>query len=122
MQFNTIEIGGKLRPIRFSYAALYEYEKNTGRSAIDDFAHIQTGIVSVQVASDLIYAGLSLGCKTNGSAVDFTVYDVADWAFAEQSAITKAMQIFSDSFPKTGPASEDGDDEKKPRKSRLGTT
>jgi hypothetical protein len=38
MSFQEIEIGGKLRPIRFSYAALYEYEQNTGRNAIADFS------------------------------------------------------------------------------------
>lgn len=121
MQFQNIEIGGKLRPVRFSYAALYEYEQNTGRNAIADFALLQAEQVSVKLASDLLFAGLSLGCKTIGKEPDFTVFDVADWAFADQNAITRAMEIFSDSFPKTGAAPEDGDDEKK-RKPLPGTT
>lgn len=113
MSFQEIEIGGKLRPIRFSYAALYEYEKNTGRNAIADFASIQGEAISVTVATDLIFAGLSLGAKSKGKTVDFTVYDVADWSFNDQTMITKAMAIFSDSFPKVGSAPEGGDDEKK---------
>jgi hypothetical protein len=113
MSFQEIEIGGKLRPIRFSYAALYEYEQNTGRNAIADFSGMQGDAISVRTAADLIFAGLSLGAKSRGKTVDFTVYDVADWSFNDQTVITKAMAIFSDSFPKTGTAPEDGDDEKK---------
>lgn len=121
MIFQNIEIGGKLRPVRFSYAALYEYEINTGRNAIADFAQLQAEQVSVKIASDLLFAGLSLGAKTNGKVPDFTVYDVADWAFENPDAIAKAMEIFAESFPKTGPAPEGGDDEKKP-KPRPGTS
>jgi putative N-acetylmannosamine-6-phosphate epimerase len=121
MKFQNIEIGGKLRPVRFSYAALYEYERNTGRNAIADFSKLQESQVSVTIAADLIFAGLTLGSRTNGYEPDFTVYDVADWAFSDPNAITKAMEIFSESFPKTGTAPEDGEGEKKP-KARHGTT
>ncbi len=121
MTFQEIEIGGKIRPIRFSYAALYEYEKNTGRNAIADFSAIQGEAISVTVAADLIFAGLTLGAKSKGKTVDFTVYDVADWSFNDQAVITTAMAIFSESFPKTGTAPEDGDDEKK-QIAKPGTT
>lgn len=113
MLYPQIEIGGKHRPIRFSYASLYEYEKNTGRNAIADFSTLQASQISVVMASDLIFAGLSLGYKSSGLPVDFTAYDVADWAFESPEAITKAMEIFADSFPKTGAAPEDGDEPKK---------
>jgi hypothetical protein len=100
MKFQSIEIGGKLRPIRFSFAALYEYEKNTGRNALQDFAQLQGENISVTIAADLIYAGLSLGCKTNGVMPDFTPYDIADWSFQSPDVIAKAMNIFTESFSK----------------------
>ena len=122
MIYQQINIGGELRPVRFSYAALYEYEKNTGRNAIADFSTLQGGEVSVVMAADLIFSGLSLGCKSTGKAVDFTPYDVADWAFEDQSAIKKAMEIFSDSFAKADAAPEVGEAGKKKQRPQLGMT
>lgn len=121
MIFSSIEIGGKLRPVRFNYAALYEYERNTGRNAISDFTRMESGELSVVLATDLIFAGLSLGCKTVGKEVDFSVHDVADWVFSDPVVVEKTMEIFSESFPKTGPAPEDGDTPKK-AKPRHGTS
>lgn len=117
-----IEIGGALRPVRFSFAALYEYEKNTGRNAIADFSLIQHGDISVMVAADLLFAGLSLGAKSAGKRVDFTPYDVSDWAFEEKEAMEKAMEIFSESFPKPDAAVEVGEAGKKRKAPQPGTT
>lgn len=100
MKYQHLDIGGKLRPIRFSFAALYEYEKNTGRNALKDFAELQNQNVSVTIAADLIFAGLSLGCKTNGTELELTPYDVADFAFENPEIVAKAMAIFGDSFSK----------------------
>jgi len=100
MKYQQLDIGGKLRLIRFSFAALYEYEKNTGRNALKDFAELQSQSVSVTIAADLIFAGLSLGCKTNGTELELTPYDVADLAFENPEIVSKAMAIFGDSFSK----------------------
>lgn len=113
-----------MRPVRFSFAALYEYEKNTGRNAIEDFSKIQLEGVSITTATDLVFAGLSLGCKTIGQVPDFTVHDVADWAFSEQGSIDATMKIFSDSFPNAVPDNDGGADESKktkPKKLTGGT-
>lgn len=122
MKYQQINIGGKLRPVRFSYAALYEYEQNTGRKAIEDFTKLQTEGISVTLATDLIYAGLSLGAKTVGAVPDFSVYDVSDWVFSEPGSIDATMKIFSDSFPNAVPDKEGGPDEsKKVKTAKKGT-
>ncbi len=120
MKYSTITIGGKERPIHFSYAALYEYERQTGRNAIADFANIQSNGVSVTIVTDLLYCGLIVGHKIAGGridAIDFNHYDVAEWAFTDPEAIPVVVKIFTDSFPKTGAKSDqDIDDDGKKTK------
>jgi len=100
MNYTTIELGGKARPVRFSFAALYEYEKMTGRNAIADFSQISgSGSTSVSVAADLIFAGLVIGHKSAGAQVDFSVHDVADWAFGSPKVMEDFTAIFLASFP-----------------------
>lgn len=95
-----IEMGGKERPIRFGTAALYKYEQITGRSAISDFAAMQTaGGAKITTIVDLIGAGLVCGYSEQRMAVDFTELDVADWIGQDQALIDTIMEIFADSFP-----------------------
>jgi len=99
MNYTTLDLGGKKRPVRFSFAALYEYEKQTGRNAIADFSKINAaGGVSVTVAADLIFAGLVIGHQSAGIAVDFTAHDVADWVFSEEGVMEQFTQVFTESF------------------------
>ena len=114
MTIQQIKIGGKMRPVRFSYAALYEYENHTGRNAISDFNQMQNGGVSVVMSADLVFAGLSAGYRTTGKEIDFTALDVADWVFENPASMQKVMEIFADSFPKSDTAQEGGESEKKP--------
>lgn len=105
MKYQTIEIEGKKRPIRFSMAALYQYEKDTGRNAISDFSNIsKSGSVSLEIATDLVFAGLVAGHMAAGLKVDFSQHDVAEWAFSESDVLAKAMKMFEDAFQPPGEA------------------
>ncbi len=99
MNYTTLDLGGKKRPVRFSFSALYEYEKQTGRNAIADFSKMNaSGGVSVTVVADLIFAGLVVAHQSAGVAVDFTAHDVADWVFSEDGVVDRFTQVFTDSF------------------------
>jgi hypothetical protein len=98
-----IEIGGAKRPIRFGFAGLYEYEVETGRKALSDFAQMQGGLenTSIIVLVDFVSAGLRAGYKAAGIGVDFEKYDVADW-IQETGVLEKVMTAFAESFPQAG--------------------
>lgn len=96
-----IEIGGARRPVRFGFAALYEYEQKTGRKAIADFAELQNGIqnASISLLVNIIYCGLSAGYKSAGIPQDFDEYDVADWISDSMDTVEAVMTAFAESFP-----------------------
>lgn len=111
MKYQTITIEGKERPIRFSVAALYLYEQDTGRNAIADFTNVSgNGSISVTVATDLVYAGLVAGHKAAKVDIDFDKMDVAEWAFAKDGVLTQAMKLFEAAF---APAESDDGAKKK---------
>lgn len=76
-----IKIGGELRPVRFGWAGLLEYEQQTGRKALADFAEFSKGLdgVSVSAMVDLVYYGLTCGHRHAKQNVTFDKFDVADW-------------------------------------------
>lgn len=100
-----INIGGQERPVRFGMAALYEYEKRTGRKAIADFAELAQGIesVSITLMVDLVFCGLACGARAEHQDIDFTEYDVADWLTGNNGILEQVMGVFAESFPQ-GPA------------------
>lgn len=97
---NYIEVGGKKRPVRFGWAGLLEYEQQTGRRALADFASFQNGIenISITIMVDLVYYGLCAGHRQSGVNVDFDKFDVADWIGKDQSVFVAVMEAFTDSF------------------------
>jgi len=97
-------IGGRLRPVRFGFAGLYEYEKRTGRRALADFAELSQGLeqVSVELIVQLVYSGLTAGYRHDKQNVDFDEYDVADWITEDTGVIEKVMTVFANSFPTEG--------------------
>ena len=101
---NIINIGGAKRPVRFGWAGLLEYEQQTGRKALADFASFQDGIenISIVIMTDLIYYGLTCGHRKAGVNIDFDKSDVADWIGADQTVLTQALESFASSFEQGG--------------------
>lgn len=94
-----IEMGGQNRPIRFGFSGLYQYERQTGRSALADFAEFQQGIEKVSVIRlmELVHSGLLAGYKAEKKEIDFTIDDVADWV--DDSVLKQVFDAFALSFP-----------------------
>lgn len=104
-----IELGGVQRPVRFGFAALYQYEQRTGRNALTDFAAMQGGQASVSLMVDLLYAGMCAGTRFEKQQVDYTQEDIAEWIGNDMGVLQKAAEMFAASFE---PARE-GETEKK---------
>ena len=94
------QINGEERPCRFGFSALYQYEINTGHSAMDDFNALggSTEGISVKLVVNLAYAGFLCGHRHEKKAVDFNDYHVADWLTPE--LMEKVLNDFGASFPK----------------------
>jgi hypothetical protein len=104
-----IKLGGKQRPVRFGFAALYQYEETTGRKALQDFAtlSIDPQNISVKTVTDIAFCGLSCGHQSLSQTVTFTEFDVADWVMGDEKALTKIFNLFEKSFPKAKEAKSD---------------
>jgi hypothetical protein len=96
-----IQIGGANRPVRFGWAGLLEYEQQTGRKALADFAEFSGGAASISVTTlvDMVYYGLVCGHRKAGVNVDFDKFDVADWIGGDSDVMNLVMKVFTDSFP-----------------------
>lgn len=132
MIYNTININGVSRPVRCSFAVLYEYETITRRDALADFSIVmreqevaklegREPSVPLVIATDLCFAMLSVGAKTAGKQVDFTAYDIADWIMADMAGVTSLFKMFAESFAKNDTAPEVGEAGKKPTAPQPGT-
>lgn len=102
-------IGGKERPLDFTFRGLWEYENRTGRNSIEDFSALETGAVSPSVTMmvNFVLAGLIAGARVEKLPIDFDEYDVAGWLSDDPSVFVKSMGIFKDSWP-TANADPDG--------------
>jgi hypothetical protein len=116
MTGDTISIGGAVRPIKFGWAAIYNYEKQTGRAALADFADISTGNIKISVVIDLAVAGFSAA----DPKFSHTPIEVAEWFGNEPDSITEIMEMFAKSFPEATKKKETTSD-KRPRETRTGT-
>lgn len=75
-----VEIGGKRRPVSFSFEALLDYEERTGRLSIPDIIRSQDpGQVSIVVLVDLLYSAFCAGYAEEGLEVDFSKKECARW-------------------------------------------
>lgn len=113
-----LELGGVSRPVRFGFSALWHYEQRTGRNALTDFAAMQSGLASVSLMIDLLFAGLCAGARHEKKPVDFEQEDVADWIGNDMDALQIAATLFAQSFEKAGEG--DGQKKTKPLKAIRG--
>lgn len=107
-----ITIDGAAYPVRFGGAALLDYERNTGRSAIADFQNMAGADMRLTTLVDLAMAGFRCGYASEKKPFDIDEHTVADWMVNNQN-VEKLMKIFSDSFTANNDAPTADDSEKK---------
>lgn len=102
MTTEFIELGGTKRPVRFGFEALYSYERNTGKKALEDFQALQSGgQVPITLMVDLVWSGLFAGYRKEEIPVDFDEYNVAEWLSEDQTAFARVMELFTASLVTT---------------------
>lgn len=102
----TVEIGGKRRPVTFSFLALQDYEERTGRYAIPDIISCQDPqLVSVKTMVSLLYSAFVAGAEEAGIEVDFNQRQVASW-FGSLKEATDVLTALTRDLEQDDPTQE----------------
>lgn len=88
-----VELGGQLRPIRFSYLGLKEICKEAGLK-LNELNKLGTEIDHIGI---IAFYGLKYGAKKNGDKFPHKIKDVEEWIdnedFAKINEIFEAFQL-----------------------------
>lgn len=99
--YSTIEIGGKIRPIRFGLRAFQtiskEFVKNYEKPKASDFSDFALDNLDL-----IAYAGLRQGAMKEGQPVDFTREEVEEWLDEDFTLTTPIMTLFMTAFAGSG--------------------
>ena len=98
-----ITLGGKERPIRFSYKAVKSISKKL-KLKLSDFDKLVDSFENIEV---LTYHGLVSGAEASGQQVDFDLKKIADWL--DQDGLGKIQEIlgiFGESQTVSDPSEE----------------
>ena len=90
-----IQLGDKLRPVAFGFAALRYFERESGKP----FAEVTDTITDTLT---IIWSGLKDGARREGKEFSATVEDVADWLDLRPAAMTELMKIYGESLGNLG--------------------
>ncbi len=105
-----IEIGGAMRPVKFTINALMEFEDLTGLDIT--VAEDRMTIGSLRNMRALTFVGLKHGHKKQSAVFpDFTIEDVGEWL--DQDSMDKVMDAFSTQSKGGGEQQEEDLDKKK---------
>jgi len=78
MNVAMIEIGGKVRPVKFGFNALIEFSELTGKT-IDELNSLSDKNMTMKQLLILCWCGLKAGARREGQEFNASVEDVADW-------------------------------------------
>jgi len=92
---NELEICGKLRPIKFGFAALDEFCTMTGLT-IHQVQNLSDHITFGRVVT-LLYCGLKYGAKRSGTEFTETWDDVEAWLSDNPELFGTALSMFQQS-------------------------
>jgi hypothetical protein len=92
----NVEIGGKLRPVKFGFAALMEFTEANGYTMAD----LDTLGESMKLkdALFLVWCGLKHGARVEKQAFEETIEEVADWLDDQPEAMENVLNVFAQSF------------------------
>lgn len=91
-----VEIGGKLRPVKFGFAALMEFTEAKGYT-MADLDNLGESM-NLKDALFLVWCGLKHGARVQKQEFDFTIDDIADWLDEDMGAMEKVLSVFGQSF------------------------
>jgi hypothetical protein len=106
-----INIGGKMRGIRFGNAALIQFEEATGHSFLTGF-EAKLGLKEV---AQLAYFGLKDAARFSKEPFDYELHDVIEW-LDEPGKVPEIMAIFSRAVPEIMGVEVEAADKKKATK------
>lgn len=132
MNYIEIKVGGKLRPVRPTYAMQLDYELATGRNAEVDLMDIanehtlatiekRLPKIPFHIIVDLCFAALTTGARAKSIDVDFERDDVAEWVGDDPKAMESLFSAMARAFFKSSPGKEDADDDPKKKKTPRAT-
>lgn len=92
MNFIEIELGGKLRGLKFNNYAIEQFQRKMfkNESALTEGSNAAT-------VYGIFFAGLTANCFTNDVEVDFTYKEVEDWVDeATDDDVKKVCDLFAE--------------------------
>jgi len=99
--YSTIEIGGKVRPVRFGLRAFQiiskEFVKSKENPTGTDFSEFAFDNIDL-----IAYAGLKQGAMKENQEVDFSREDVEDWLDSDFTLTTPILKLFIEAFVGSG--------------------
>jgi hypothetical protein len=90
MSYIQIELGGKLRGLKFNMYALEEYTKRIANALDRAIKKNSTDISQATLVYACVYSGLIGNCYAKEIDQDFTFEDVTDWVDAASNADLEA--------------------------------
>jgi hypothetical protein len=102
---NTVNLGGKNRPVAYNLNAIIQFEELTG---IDLSAGVSdAGVLSrAKNVRALAYCGLVHGAKENNVDVDFSIEDVGSWISPTGKNAQEFFKIFTGTAQTAEPATQ----------------
>lgn len=134
MTTQQLTIGGRKRPVNFTFEVAYRYEETTGRKYMRDLrllfrqlAEISqiagsdntddlvdaTDQISMVVLADIVHTALDYAATERGETLDCTPSQVAGWLLTDTAASAQVFNLLAASMPQQ--MQEDGEDAKKKR-------
>lgn len=99
MLYKEVEIGGKVRPIKFGIQAIRLFENQCDVSVLDLIKNVSGNKVKLKFDHYiwLAYYGLKEGARKANIAFEFTDADVSDWFEQDTSVISEITTMFFES-------------------------
>ena len=119
MNTQQISIGGRKRPINFTFEVAYDYERTTGRKYIQDYNQLCAQLaetanrlktespntagdgISMVLLADMVHTALDYGARKIGQEFEGTPQEVAGWLLSDATA---AEQVFMAILESMAPA------------------
>lgn len=97
----SVQVGGRLRPLRLDNNALCIIEEQTGVNLLDGVDNPQ-----LRVLRALCFAALCSGARKASQPIDFTIDDVGDWMDESPELFRAVKALYLPAMPDPQPVQE----------------